>query len=504
MTVSTRSIAGVLADLVGRERVADDPARLAAAAVDGVMPRWMVRAAAVEHVAGVLALASEESLAVIPRGSGSALDLGCPPARVDIVLDVAGMDRIVEYNPDDLTASVQAGVTAEAFGARLAPHRQLLPVDPPGVASRTLGGLVATGAHGPLRARYGTLRDLLLGVKFVQADGVVTWGGARVVKSVTGYDIPKLMVGALGTLGVLCELTLRVHPRPEAEATRLAIFDSLEAAGAFLARLLDSSVQPNRVEFLNRAALRRLMDEEFSSRLAAGGDVSAALAVSVGSVAEAVQAQSALIDALAHEAGGATEALPHDFWDSYAAKMVAAGRVMALHVSTLPSQATWSFDSQGRATALKDRYGNQLTLTYDANGRLATIADPAGRGSLTLTYDATSGRLTDVTVRSMESALGHLLPGESAVVAGCAARGTLDLLLPPSAIPVAARLIERVRGSVAEVGGHAMLRRAPREIRRTVDPWGPIDAGPLALMRALRDEFDPRRVLNPGRFVGGL
>ena len=449
MTVSTRSIAGVLADIVGRERVVDDPARLAAAAVDGVTPRWVVRAGAVEQVAAVLALASEESLAVIPRGSGSALDLGRPPARVDVLLDLGGMDRIVEYNPDDLTASVEAGVTAGAFGARLAPHRQLLPVDPPGVALRTLGGLVATGAHGPLRARYGTLRDLLLGVRFVQADGVVTWGGARVVKSVAGYDVPKLMVGALGTLGVLSELTLRVHPRPEAEATRLATFDSLEAAGAFLARLLDSSVQPHRVEFLNGAALRRLMPEEFSRRLGGGRGVAAAFAVSMGSVTEAVRAQSVVIDVFAHEAGGESASLPDDFWDSYATVIAEAGRVMALHVSSLPSQLA-------------------------------------------------------VTVRSVELALGDLLPGEQAVIAGCAALGTLDVLLPASAIPVAVRLIERVRDAVAKVGGHAMLRRAPREIRRAIDPWGPVDPGPLALMRALRDEFDPRRVLNPGRFVGGL
>src|SRR2546427_5134150 len=100
-----------------------------------------------------------------------------------------------------------------ALAARVGARRQLLPLDPAGVERRTLGGLAATDASGPLRARYGTMRDLLLGVRFVQADGVVTWGGAKVVKSVSGYDVPKLMVGALGTLGVLGELTLRLHPR---------------------------------------------------------------------------------------------------------------------------------------------------------------------------------------------------------------------------------------------------------------------------------------------------
>src|SRR5207247_2044505 len=164
--------------------------------------------------------------------------------------------HVVEYNPDDLTVTVEAGATMEALTARVGARRQLLPLDPGGVERRTLGGLAATNASGPLRARYGTLRDLLLGVRFVQADGVVTWGGAKVVKSVSGYDVPKLMVGALGTLGVLGELTLRLHPMPEFEATWLASFEDLAVAQAFVARLIDSTVQPTRVEILNRAGLR--------------------------------------------------------------------------------------------------------------------------------------------------------------------------------------------------------------------------------------------------------
>jgi glycolate dehydrogenase FAD-binding subunit len=435
--VSARSIAGALAKIVGGDDVVEDPARLAGAAVDGVRPRWLIRATATDQVSAVLALASEESLAVVPRGSGSALDFGHPPSRVDVVLDLRGMDRVVDDNPDDLTASVEAGVTAGAFAARLAPRRQWLPVDPPGASSRTLGGLVATAAHGPLRARYGTLRDLLLGVRFVQADGVVTWGGARVVKSVTGYDVPKLMVGSLGTLGILCELTLRLHPMPEAEATRLATFDSVDAAAAFVARLLDSSLEPNRVEFLNGGAL---------GRLGLDGRIPAAVAVSVGSVEAAVRAESAAIEALAHTEGGQSEPRQADFWEAYAAMIVAGARVLALHVSSLPSQLA-------------------------------------------------------ATVRSVERALADLAPGEAAGITGCAALGTLDVVLGESALPIAARFVERVRGAVAGTGGHAMLRRAPLAVRRAVDPWGPVEPGPLALMKALRDEFDPHRVLNPGRFI---
>jgi glycolate dehydrogenase FAD-binding subunit len=438
--VSTRAIAEALAKIVGGDGVASDPGHLTAAAIDGITPRWVVRVSSIEHVSAVLALASEESLAVVPRGSGSALESGHPPDRMDVVLDLGGMDRIVDYSPDDLTATVEAGLTAGRLAARLGPRRQWLPVDPPGVAARTLGGLAATGAHGPLRARYGTLRDFLLGVRFVQADGVVTWGGSRVVKSVTGYDVPKLMVGSLGTLGVLCELTLRLHPRPEAEATRLSTFDSVDAAAAFVARVLDSSLEPNRVEFVNGTAL---------GRLGLPGHASAAIAMSVGSVEDAVRDQLATAEELARSAGGKTEPGPSEFWDTYATMLSVAGRVLALGVSTPPSSLA-------------------------------------------------------KTVSALQRALADLVPGASAVVAGCAALGTVDVLLPESAVPVAARLVERVRGAVADLGGHTIVRRAPPAVRRAVDPWGPIEPGPMALMRALRDEFDPRRVLNPGRFVGGL
>jgi glycolate oxidase FAD binding subunit len=437
--VSARSIGGALAKIVGGDRLMDDPARLAGAAVDGMTPRWVVGATAIEQVSAVLALASEESLAVVPRGSGSALELGLPPARVDVVLDLGGMTRVIEDNPDDLTATVEVGLTAGALAARLAPRRQWLPVDAPRGASRTLGGLVATGAHGPLRARYGTLRDLLLGVRFVQADGLVTWGGARVVKSVTGYDVPKLMVGALGTLGVLCELTLRLHPRPEAETTRLLRFGSADAAAAFVARLLDSTLEPNRIEYLNGVALQR-------SGL--DGHDAAAVAVSIGSVDAAVRAEVTAIDDLGRTAGGTSASPSTDFWEAYAAGIHARG-VLVLHVSTPPSQLA-------------------------------------------------------ATVRAVERAIADLAPGEPAAIAGCAALGTLDVVLDAGVTPSAARLVERVRAAMRDLGGHALVHRAPVAIRRAVDPWGPVDPGPMALMRALRDEFDPRRTLNPGRFVGGL
>ena len=212
MSVTTRGLAEALGAIVGASAMAGAPVAGIATA-DGRAPRWVVRPSTLQDAARVVALARDENLAVVPHGGGHAQALGFLPERVDLVLDLGGLDAIVEHNPEDMTATVQAGVTAGALATRLAAHRQSLPLDPPGWSGRTIGGIAATGASGPLRMRYGTMRDLLLGVRFIQADGVLTWGGSRVVKSVTGYDVPKLLVGSLGTLAVLGELTLRLHPR---------------------------------------------------------------------------------------------------------------------------------------------------------------------------------------------------------------------------------------------------------------------------------------------------
>jgi glycolate oxidase FAD binding subunit len=435
MAVSTRSLGAALRGLVGAERVTDAPGECEAAAVDGRRPRWVVRAASVEHVADVLTLAWDERLAVVPRGSGSALELGRPPDRLDVVLDLRGLDRVLEDSPDDLTVSGQAGLTAGALAERLAARRQWLPVDPPGWRARTLGGLVATAASGPLRFRYGTLRDLLLGVRFVQADGVLTWGGARVVKSVTGYDVPKLMVGALGTLGVLVELTLRLHPMPAAEQTWLALFRTAEAAQAFTASVLDSTLQPSRVEFLNEPALRACQ----------APPAAAAVAVSVGSVEAAVREQGEVLTALAGVAGGAASPVDAAFWGRYDAALTPAAGEVVVQVAALPS------------------------------------------------------RLAD-TVQAIRAA--GVPP--VALVTGPAALGTLRVALTGADLPAAARLIGALRDFVAGLGGHVTVLAAPAALRAEVDPWGPVEAGPFALMRALKDEFDARRVLNPGRYVGGL
>jgi len=438
VAVTARSVSEALRGAVGADRLIVDPAALDAAAIDGCTPRWLARPQALEHVAAVLAVATDERLAVTPRGSGSSLTLGHPPARLDIVLDLRDLDAVVQYNPDDLTVTVQAGVTRTALAERLAPRRQWLPLDPVDGAARTVGGIVATNASGPLRARYGSARDLLLGVRFVQADGVSTWGGARVVKSVSGYDIPKLMVGSLGTLGVLVELTLRLHPMPEMETTRVVTFSTVDGAQAFVARVLDSTVPPLRLEILNAALLS-----------ACGAPPApAAVAVSVGSVEPAVRAAEKALTELARAEDGMNTGVGGDFWRRYDAAMPAHTYPVILKVGTL----------------------------------------------------------TTAVAATMREAERVLAP--DVAVAGCAPAGVVRVGVRASAadgvVPGIAAGVRALRALVAESGGSVVIERAPRQVREAVEPWGAVEAASLALMRALKTEFDPLRILNAGRFVGGM
>ena len=196
-------------------------------AVAGVIPSLVVAPADEEQVAAVLAWATRESLRVVVRGGSTKLRWGAPPRGCDVVLSTARLDALVEHEPGDLVCVAQAGMPLAALQQALAPHRQALMLDPGHGVAATLGGIVAANAWGPLRTGYGTARDLVIGARFVLADGTVGHSGGKVVKNVAGYDVAKLLIGSLGTLAVVTQVSLRLHPLPRASHT--VAFDGLTA-----------------------------------------------------------------------------------------------------------------------------------------------------------------------------------------------------------------------------------------------------------------------------------
>ena len=431
--MSARAPADALAAIVGREHVVGSPP---GASVDGVVPRWGVSPGSVDEVSRIMKLAAAERLVVIPRGSGSALDLGTPPSTVDIAMDLSRLDGILDYVPADMVATVQAGVRLDVLGRELGKHGQMLALDPHGGLSRTVGGVLACGASGPRRFRYGTGRDLLLGARFVQADGTITWGGSRVVKSVTGYDIPKLLAGSLGTLGIIVEATLRLHPVPPASGSWLFAFPSRDAAASFVAAVLASTLEPERLTWLNGAALAR----------AGHPGTEAAIAASIGSVQEAVEAQGATLAAMASPGGGRVSALGDGFWSGLG--NVLAGPIVLKLTSQLDRLAFWA---------------GELEQTCARRSLVPAVVGEAGNGVL---------------------------------------RAAVEGSVP--AADVGRDIVSPLRERLVAEGGSLVVERAPVELKRAVDVWGPIPEPALAVMKRLKTEFDPRGTLNPGRFVGGL
>src|SRR5512146_1832754 len=184
-------------------------------AIDGVQPQKIVEPGTAEQVAEVLAVASGNGLAVAPRGGGSKLAWGNPPRSLDLVLSTRRMAHVVEHAWGDMTATVEAGCTVAEFQRVLAEHGQRLALDPLWPETATIGGMLATNDSGSLRVRFGSLRDLVIGVTLALADGTLATSGGKVVKNVAGYDLPKLATGSLGTLGVITRAIFRLYPVPK-------------------------------------------------------------------------------------------------------------------------------------------------------------------------------------------------------------------------------------------------------------------------------------------------
>jgi glycolate oxidase FAD binding subunit len=262
-------------------------------AVGGVVPGEVVRPETAEQVAEVLRAAAADGRTVVPVGGRTKLTWAAPPTSADLLLDLTGLDRVVEHVAGDLTVVAEAGVRLADLQASVGEAGQLLGVDPPEQGA-TLGGVVSANASGPRRLRYGTTRDLLIGITVVLADGTVAHAGGKVVKNVAGYDLGKLFTGAHGTLGVVVSTTWRLHPVPPARRVVTLDLPDAAAAGPLSIALARSTLTPTAVELIGTA----------------GGP--GRLVVLFESIAESVSDQARSAIALL---GGGTESedLPADF-----------------------------------------------------------------------------------------------------------------------------------------------------------------------------------------------
>ena len=442
-----------LSDLVGPAHVVAGSG-VSPYVVDGKAPQAVVSPGSVEEVSAVMAFASAEGMKVVPWGNGTKMALGGIPERVDLVLVLSRLKGVVDYEPADVTATFRAGSLLKEAQAVLGGHGQFIALDPPHADQATLGGILATNSSGPRRLRYGASRDLVVAVRVVDAGGKLTKGGAKVVKNVTGYDMNKLYIGSLGTLGVIVEATFRLHPLPAVEKTCLAPFASLDAARRVIARILDSPLVPFAIELLNAEASRRVAAEA-GLPWAKG---SYGLAVAIGSVRpEAVDAQLQTVKGLCHEAGSLEE-------------HVLDGR---LH------DAFW------RAT--RDfALGDGLTAVLKASVLLTKVADGV--------------RLGEEVAAKQGLALGVVCEAGSGIIRYHLTGAAVS---PERFQQGVAEAVNRLRAFAQGAEGNLVVLKAPTELKSRVDVWG-LPEKALSFMQRPKAEFDPQRILNPGRFVGGI
>jgi glycolate oxidase FAD binding subunit len=437
-----------LEGVVGAEHVRAAEGR-EAYTVDGIVPGVVAFPGSVEEVSAVLAACGEAKAGVVPWGGGVHMGFGGVPSRADVVLGLGRLNRVLDHEPGDMTSTVQAGMVLSDYQTHLRRHDQFLGLDPPGTARATIGGVLAANASGPHRHRYGTARDLLIGLRVVNADGTVTKGGAKVVKNVTGYDMNKLYVGSLGTLAVIVEATFRLYPIPACERTWVAAFATAAKAREAVARILDSPVVPSALELLNETAARgvgRLVGATAEIR-------GVVLAVAVASVPEAVEAQMRAAQAMAGQANEheVLEGQTHDaFWAAARDFGLGDGSAVVLKASVL-------LDQVGEAM----EYGERLAAQH---GLEVGIVSEVGTGILRFHFRATEG-----------------VDGEARV----------------------AGVVEPLRAFAVQAKGSLVVLHAPAAVKKRVDVWGPPGKG-FSLMRGLKEQFDPKNILNPGRFIGGL
>jgi len=238
-------------------------AAVASDAVAGVQPRLVVEPGSEQELAKVLKLADAAGLAVIPRGGGTKLEWGNRPARADVILSTVRLNRVIEHAWADLTVSAEAGCTIAKLQEVLAKHGQRLALDALWPEHATVGGVLSTNDSGALRLRFGSLRDLVIGVTLALADGTVASSGGRVVKNVAGYDLPKLVTGALGTLGVITRAFFRLHPLPKETRTVSCVTTDVREAQRLVTAIQNSKLAHSALQICCGAEMQPRIDVLF-------------------------------------------------------------------------------------------------------------------------------------------------------------------------------------------------------------------------------------------------
>ena len=435
MTISHDRLAGRLEAELGAGAVTGQPELLAARAVDGINPLLICSPSTAEQLSVALRICVEADAAVTPWGGGTAMRIGTLPHRAGIIIEMSQLDRLVEHDHANLTATMQSGITLAASHRLTARERQFVPFDAPYPERSTIGGIVAANLNGARRGCYGSVRDLVIGMRVALPSGEQIKAGGKVVKNVAGYDMCKLFVGSLGTLGIITEVTVRMTPVPESAAT-VAVSGDLTELLELARNLSNSALLPTAVLLVNNAPdgaeqsrqqrwTLAVRAEGFTATVTRHLDQLVSMANQVGLLAELLK-----------------DASHQTFWDEIRDFPLLPERL--IYRVTLPRAALAQFVKR--------------IAIWNSDGVGPAIVADLAAGILWIAF----------TLNQM-------------VV------GRFDGLL----------------SLAGEQGGHAIMLVSPPELKTDVDVWGPAPAA-FFLMRRIKEQFDPKGLMNPGRFVGRL
>ena len=448
---NSRALHDELRHIVGESGVLPT-AESASYAIDGYIPKAVVLPSSVQEIQDVLQFAAKQDLAVMPAGAGTKLGIGNLPPKVDVVLATTHLNSVIEYEPADLTVTVEAGIRLSDLQTELAKHRQFLALNPPYAERCTIGGIVATNTSGPFRLRHGTARNQVLGLRVVHADGTLVKSGGKVVKNVAGYDLNKLYIGAFGTLGIITEVALKLSPIPTRHAILATQFQDLQTAVNTGLNIVRSQTLPMFVNlFINSDPMGTETDTQRSDTANSRKPM---LVTGFGGDSETVAWQLAQGQDIMEQNG-------------------------AMGVTTIEGESHQRLQKTVQEFSADN--GEIESMIAKVNLKRTDIAEFARQ-----IVDANWIHDVQMMVLLGSGVLYITIP-----------------LAPETDFQHLADMLSQLRQSALDARGNLIIETAPPELKRHIDVWGPV-GDTLSLMKQVKAKFDADGLLNPGRFVASI
>ena len=444
---NSRALHDELQRIVGESGILPEE-QVAAYTFDGYVPKVVVLPTSVQEIQEILQFAVNQNLSVIPAGAGTKLGIGNLPQKVDIVLTTTRLNSVVEYEPADLTVTVESGIRLRDLQIELAKHRQYLVLNPPSADRCTIGGIVATNASGSFRLRHGTARNQVLGLRVVQADGTVVKSGGKVVKNVAGYDLNKLYIGAFGTLGIITEVTLKLSPIPVQQAILTADFQNVQDAANTGLAIVGSQTLPMFVNlFVNSDPTRAKTEPPADEN-------KPMLVVGFGGDPETVAWQLTQCQGIMEQNG-------------------------AIGVTIVKGESVQHLQEAVQEFSADDK--NTESVVAKLNLKRTDLAEFA-------TQIVEANWTRNVQIMAL---LGS---------------GVVSINIPVASdtdYQSLAEALTQLRQTAMSKQGNLIIEIAPAELKRHIDVWGSVE-GTLSLMKQIKAKFDPTGLLNPGRFISSI